>query len=414
MKIKMNKIFNFENFCVTVFYLLLYFSYDSNVRILRLGNNICLYINILLVVIFAIICIIKKKVKVNHYSVFLLILLLIFTLISNTIYETNFNTILYMEIIIVQAFIITTCLSKENFIKIFIKTLILISISSLIGQYVLAPLALDNKISCKLYIDEKNYYPMVDLGISFAKYNFGIQRNYSFFREPGVFQIFLLTAMIFTLFSNNISDRNKTTYTIILLLTLASTFSTMGIISALIILIAYVISGQKEKKGKLMIILLVLISLITFFVLKNESGKFLLDRTFTKLFENTSNESFSVRYYSIYNNILASLNNPIFGMGYDRGFNYIINNLNQFGTNDVTGSLFIIAMAIGWPVALICNYCFYKSITYVARKQQIIIRILIWISLFSSVNSQNILYTNFFWIIIFLSCCRENEGDNNE
>ena len=410
---KMKKIFNFENFCVGIFYLLFYFSYDSNVRMLRLDSRICLYINILIICILLAVCIIKKRVKVNKNSVILLILLLVFNLISNTIYQTNFNTIFFMEIMTILAFIISICFSKEEFIRIFVKTLVAISITSLIGQYVLAPLALKNRLPYTLYYDAKSYFPMADLGIAFAKYNVGIQRNYSFFREPGVFQIFILLAMTFSMFWKSFNSKEKTVYNTILLLTLITTFSTMGFISVIILFIAYVLSSKDKNKMKFLMAFVVVIIIGMLFVTSSESGRTMFERTTNKLFENTDNESFSVRYYSIFNNVIASVNNPIFGMGYDRGFEYIINNLNQFGTRDVTGSLIIIAAVIGWPIALVCNYCFYKSTTYVLKKQKNIIKILIWFALFLSINSQNILYTNFFWIILFFACCREERGDND-
>ena len=94
-------------------------------------------------------------------------------------------------------------------------------------------------------------------------------RNYGFFREPGVFQMYLIMALIFNTYSTN---NFKLKYFIILSIALVFTYSTTGFIAYGVFLIVFFLQSKKNRIAKSILrkITLLLIVSITFLSLKTD------------------------------------------------------------------------------------------------------------------------------------------------
>ena len=395
------KIINdFLNYRVIYLFLMLYFCYDSNVTILRLGHHNSILYSSIITFIFLCVAFFKKEFKFNAKAFLLFLLLLLVSIISGMIFNTNFNTIMYFSIIYFIAFISSCIFTKENFISSFVLCMVIVCIFSLLTQYILYPLFKNGIKFGEIYVIRNQLWPITDLYLGFSVISSGIQRIYSFFREPGVFQFFIILALFFVFFRYDGSKYFRLLISLFLI-TLLGTFSTAGLLFGLLILLLALFNKKTKNKYKILIIVLIITFALLVVLFNNDSFLLKISLMINKLIQNTNNESFSVRFYSFINIFKASLNHPIFGMGFDNGLNYIIQNLNQFGTNDVTGTLMVIAVAYGWPICLLCNILFFRLVFYFKNKSNLFILFCIWLALFLSLNTQNMLYDSIIWMLLF-------------
>lgn len=400
-----------------VLYLLLtlYFCYDSNVNILR-HPDCSIYITMLLTLILLIISIFNKKFIFNSKMLFLFLTFSFFTLLSGIIYNTNFNNLIYFVLIYFMMFLVSCCYTKNEFIKSFVYSVIIMCIMALIAQFILFPLYKNGLFYAKSYYIDNSYWPRIDFIISFCVPAIGtIQRMFSVFREPGVFQIFILFSLSFLLFCDT-KMRYKKIFILILYFSLIMTFSTAGFLFGILLIISWFLRNNNDGISiKKKIYILILISLMFFLIItiikSNQTLSFTFNRMIEKIIDNKENESFSVRYYSILNIMKASTINPITGMGWDYGLNYIINNLNQFGTRDVTGTTLIIAVVYGWPMCIITNLLLVKLFFQIHSNNNKISLFLNFIAIFLSINTQNILQNLFIWLLITLSLYKYDGGN---
>jgi len=140
-----------------------------------------------------------------------------------------------------------------------------------------------------------------------------IYRDYGIFREPGVFQIYIIIAFIFHIYYSN---PVKISHIIIYVLGVLLTFSTTGYIALVPVLILYFINDNKRVNNKKKIIVEILlifglIYLATQTTLLSGNGV-----VFDK-FENTKRYTTIARFASMTSNFEIWLNHPFFGAGLD-------------------------------------------------------------------------------------------------
>lgn len=196
---------------------------------------------------------------------------------------------------------------------------------------------------------------------------FGISRNYGIFREPGVYQMFLIVAML--VLTHCADWKKKTTYFCMLGLVLAlwQTQSTTGYL-AFLVYVLYTLSykGYFTNMRKVQIILAVIVFSFVVFIF---ALLFISDDIiswfsyFTKKFNRTTSSYFSfyARYSSVAANVLIWLRNPLFGTGLtglDESFTQTTQNVFGISNGDNTDTLstqfamFGIIMGIVWIIAI--------------------------------------------------------------
>lgn len=219
-------------------------------------------------------------------------------------------------------------------------------------------------------------------------------RNFCIFREPGVFQYFLIIAIIL----ENTFIKRKNTYVkilinVILIVGSISTFSTSAFIQLIIVLIAILIKNYKvltKSKYKHYFILCAVIffTITVYYIYANEAVYWAVWSMITKLFN--ANESLLSRLLSIQTNFYYFITNPLFG-GKISNVLYAINNTN---------SSLILFSCYGIFIGTILNLLWFKIFRIKGCEIRIIIHnILLLFAILISLNSQN-LTTNFYFYVI--------------
>lgn len=192
-------------------------------------------------------------------------------------------------------------------------------------------------------------------------------RNYGIYREPGVYQMFLIAAMLVLI---RLWDWKKkfTVFSMAgLLIALWTTKSTTGYF-AFIIFAVYVFSYKglfrQYKKARILCAALILLLLVMVFLfpLTSDDIAFWM-KDFLRKFDRTNSGyySFYARYSSITINLLLWLRNPLFGMGltnhdeyFDQTAIEVYGMSNNCNTNTILAQFgaFGIIMGIIWILAI--------------------------------------------------------------
>ena len=135
-------------------------------------------------------------------------------------------------------------------------------------------------------------------------------RNWGPFWEPGVYQTYLIFAIVFLLFDDTGIKRKNTTL-IILLVTLVTTFSTTGFLSIPFILLAYILhKPQKRSRAAFKLALLVAIISVTVWFVQSEFFELVFLSKFDDL--DATGRNLTIEY-----GLKLWMQKPIFGFSSD-------------------------------------------------------------------------------------------------
>ncbi len=311
-------------------FLLLYVSNDT----LLFGTNeskifsliqysilICLFLWVLVDPI------LRKSSRIMTQSmsmvVFLLCCLIIMTMLLNT--DTSIKYF-YQIFVILFSGLIVLRIGQREFINSFNKVMSIFAVSSTI-MFAIAKIAYP-LVQLLPSIKNESGYTYYFYGLGFVDGNSQnlLMRNYGIFREPGVFTIFLLMAIVFELFFTKSANIKRVAAYII---ATVATFSTMGFIVVPLILATYIIRTIIQRKTRKGVKILLAFLFILFFIifLIGITGNF--EKIFLPVFnkigvENASRDS---RIYSILVNLDIMKESPILG----KGWTFVEKNFERYG-----------------------------------------------------------------------------------
>lgn len=151
----------------------------------------------------------------------------------------------------------------------------------------------------------------------------GFLRNYGPFREPGVFQMFIVLSLSYGLFRK----RDTSLFRILIhFCAIATTFSTTGYIAMFLIVAAIFFDGRISKRLKKTLLFVFLIALIYALLFTDVLYKDGYGSVFGKLFAGNESSSFVARKASIFVNLKMFLLGPIFG----KGVTFVENNFAEY------------------------------------------------------------------------------------
>ena len=253
------------------------------------------------------------KINISK-KIFFITFLLLITIMSACFFNLDFRFgYIYRGCIIIMCMQIPKIVSFQRFAFLYNKIMEVLAISSLVGYsiYILLPGFLS--LFPILYNSADNAFYTFYLS-NISVYSYGFHRNYGIFREPGVYQMFLIVAMLFQVF---VIPKPKIRTQIIYILSILTTFSTTGYIALFFIVFIYMIKNNKYKKDsiKKVIFILILFLMLAYLLLFTDY----LSNTgyasvFGKLFDRTQNTTNS-RLASVIVNIKLFLQSPIWGVG---------------------------------------------------------------------------------------------------
>ena len=233
-------------------------------------------------------------------------------------------------------------------------------------------IALSNLLLCNIPINE-----------------ISVTRLFGPFREPGVFQMFLIMGlMTHWLQSNIIKGLRISIYIVAILLT----FSTTGYIALAILIVGCRLSRSNNGlKGNILYILILFVFLAIYLYTDVLSAE---GQVFGKL--NEENASTVARFGSIMGNLHIFSSSPFFGVGIlsvDELFDHYISGNYSFFTASNTNTILIQFSTFGLFFGLLWSYGFCRFWSYLSSKLlPSILFVVLGIVLFSGENlTENIL-----------------------
>ena len=249
----------------------------------------------------------KKQIRRQH----LFLLLLLFSCIAATMAARREigNGYIYKFALLLFAFFAAELIDIKTFARCFDQVMFVLAMISLIC---FALELIDHKIF--------SFAPRVynSVGYGFQNLFFYIQsdagfspRNYGIYREPGVYQMFLIVAL---LFESYFFEKLRLAKIVVFSITLFTTLSTTGIIAyAVWVLLILAKRGTFTRKRKLWIVFGgLLLGLIAAAVFHAQIGR-LIQEVFGKMV--SKNASYMAREASVTLNIRLWLTSPVFGVG---------------------------------------------------------------------------------------------------
>lgn len=313
-----------------------------------------------------------KKSKVETWLLFSLMILA--TMLGNRDFRNGYVVLILTYL---ECMLLTSIFSFEEIYEFFSGAMYVLCSASLIGfgLQLFAPNVL------KLFPEIQNvagtrFYFLGVTNVAVKTDNF--IRNWGPYREPGVFQVFIIIALIYTLFKKENCDFRTVVVYVIALLT---TFSTTGYIAFAFVIFALVVMKKQnlsKQRRKLIHTLLsfcmlafVYMALFTDLLFKDGYGS-----VFGKIAAGQGSASFRARAASFSVNIAMFLKNPLFGKGItyvDSMFTPLALERYRFLIKDNTNMLFIHMAKFGFP------FFFYFVVRYTrSMKASYDYGILVW------------------------------------
>lgn len=306
-------------------FLLIYCSQDALLFGTNANKIFFLIKNIFLVLV---LCLLVRKsnknISVNKNSSKLALFgLVVMSLLTSVL---NFDITLkyfYEILLFFIAYNVTRILSFEKFKEHFVYSLYYLSLLSI----ALYAVSLFSYSLIELMPSFKNdsgfiYYSFLGLCNVSEVPMYGMMRNASLFREPGVYVIFLIISLIFLYNTKTIDKGQRNKILLVSSVAILTTLSTAGYIG-LLLLVGYLVLGKSNQIGygsKLFVIFLCIIGV--YFVLTNDS---LYSPVFNKL--SGGNDSADSRFGAISNNI-DMWSKDVMSVLFGNGYQYVENNID--------------------------------------------------------------------------------------
>ena len=305
--------------------------------------------------------------------------------------------LMYFSILICLFFgvFLTYFISWQDAARYYVVILAALGVYSLVGMYVLKGLAMSGRIAPTVFVNSA--------GMEF--YNFGLtfvvpwqfwHRNFGIFREPGVYQFFLILGIYLTHYA--VSWKKTWTMwlmTALLAATLVSTFAIGGFIE-LGLLVVFVYFDKKYYRTKIGIALgglavAAMTAVVIHIIIQIRTPYFELTvyYEFYDMFRRLTTDSDSLvdRLSAIFVSAGLFLKSPVFG-------DTIANVLH--GTAHNTSSTLILFAILG-VFGGVLNVAAWIALLW-KRKRNIIGNLMLMMILFMSFNTQNLTANVFFWL----------------
>lgn len=363
------------------------FEYFFRSNILLPALSICAIVDVLLS---------KQRIVYNKYVISLFIAITIINLLQYAfIGNVNINGLIGQPIILYGIFCIANIINWR-FSRIFINVITFIAFYSLIiylfclipniKSFLYDNVASNNSINVAKAVFEGG-------GRNFIIYNFqtdyifdsiGFSRNCGPFWEPGMFAVFLITALFFNIF---ISRQNRN-YTIILASCLITTFSTGGFIVALLLFVFYSVNIGFKTKNVLLFIPIAVAAVL--YVLELD---YVGEKTVGQ-FNTASVGSDESRYGAFITQKLMIENSPIIGG----------EEIKDYATTKTLASGTLLPFVkYGIPVGLVYFLFLFKACTNIASwyQQKLYLGVELWILILALSFSQTILLNAITMLMVF-------------
>lgn len=239
-------------------------------------------------------------------------------------------------------------------------------------------------------------------------YGITIIRNASFFREPGVFAIFLTIGLALSLFcQSKVNKKHVIVYTIAVLTTL----STAGIVLYMMLFFIYFIT--KGNVGSILVLLI--LGGLFLYIYKTFGDSILFAKTLGKF---NSDSEFYGSTISRMASIVIPLNilghHPIFGAGLTVfGNEFLMFSKQLFhieleAAGQTTNTVLNLAATYGMVVGLILLYLLYGFVRKIVSHKSFIIAISLFVVFLLALSNEDLRYSIFLFSLLFYGQKKDN------
>lgn len=305
--------------------------------------------------------------------------------------------LMYFSILLCLLFAVflTYFTSVEFVAKNYVVILCLLSVYSIFVTYGLWESAYYGKISVPVFYNS-NEWPFFDFKFAYAVVWGGWYRNFGIFREPGVYQFFILLALYLNNYAANWNKEWKLwVCNAVLTVTMITTFSIVGYAELALFVVFFYFDRKfyRETWGKIAALLAVVAGvgflICVFFIIQGEafgnSVFYEFYDMFIRLF--TKSDSSTDRMDAIVTNIQLFLRSPLVG-------DSIQNVLH--GTNHNTSSTLILFAILGFAGGAV-NVAAWVALVW-KRERNVLGNLVLLLIMFLSFNTQNLVANVFFWL----------------
>lgn len=299
----------------------LMFGTNSNTIIKNIGYAISFLLCILLVAYSVI-----YKVQIEKNSILVaaaFILLAIMTMVANLEFSVKY---FYEIMTFITILIVVNILSFDKFVICYCKVMFFLAVFSLITYFISIIFYPALKI-CPTIVNTNGlkYYSCIFSNIQY-KEPYIQNRNYGFAREPGVFGVYLIFALIFLIGVDKLQIKSKLKYAVTLVAAVVTTFSTAAYITLICVSLFYLVYSNNGKLSTKIISIAVVLT-FTVILLTND---YIFNSVFKKLHIKNSSTDSRVNSIIVDTYILfLNAKNVLLGCGYE----FIENNFQEISFN---------------------------------------------------------------------------------
>lgn len=341
--------------------------------------------------------ILKGKAYKNHLGI-----ALVFVVLGTiTLITTGINIkIFYVFLLVILAAFFCSNVKFEDFVEAYQKIMAFLAVYSIIA-FVLYEVAYPVIARFPIFKNEAGFgFINLFFDMPMVRLPYVVHRSFGIFREPGVYMIFLVLALMFELFFvKNSSAKRTNVHVIIYIIAVVFTLSTAGYLITALILILYLLFGfenQKHKGLKLIIfIVLLAVGIWLFF------DQTMFDTVFGKIIDdNYSKES---RMESVYANLrMISSNFEYFMTGL--GFSFVEQNFRQYSADasvgDNTNTIFRIFATYGFVYAAVLMGLIFK---FFIRVKNALLAVCLFSTFCLCLFNESLIVNVFLYIMAFYS-----------
>ncbi len=345
----------------------------------------------------------------TFYFLISLVLLIMISMVVNHDVRLGY---FYKICLLLYAFAIIQIMNFREFAEVFNRVVYLLAFASLIGFAIMIIMPsilsflpiLTNSKPLRFYNAGLTTIPIFYIGTS------NLPRNFGIFREPGVYQMYLIMALLFQMF---IIKENTLKRYLVYALAVLTTFSTTGFIALGIVFIMFLLNNNGLSKGKnsflIILCVIVIISLLAFTDIFSTD---LEDRNsgsiFYKIFNPTKSFSGAARFASVTENIRMFFEKPFFGVGLTAlGEKFSVYAFQTYGiaTPHNTNTLLIQFAAHGFIYGFLWIFGYWRLAKNIDFKN----RLLIFIAIVVLYIGENLTFSGFANLFLLYGICETSE-----
>lgn len=306
-----------------------------------------------------------------------LVFLIVISMVVNSDIRMGY---FYKLCLLLYAFGITQLISFELFAEIFNKIIFIIAAISLIGfaVVIIAPSLLSVLPKIQNSVDAEFYNAYLFMSPMYFYSNF--VRNQSIFREPGVYQMYLIMALLFQIYVTKSKSLIRYAVYIAAVIT---TMSTTGYIALAITLLALIFASQSLSNNKKIFVIFLL--LFAFFMLFRFTSIFSIasEDQYNSVFGKLGSQGRSTttaRFASVTENLRMFIEKPLFGVGLTYlSDNFPLYAFNNYGFSTIhnTNTFLIQFASHGLLYGLMWIYAYWQFAKKLSQKYRLIVFLII-------------------------------------